>query len=350
MSQYRAFVKSRTDLSGKPFANSKTKVVSFTIRRDLLTSATSEIILYSMPTAIGVGDILGLYDDTGHVFYNGVVSSISENTIQCNQMVDIFSDNWVYRTGNGDTLEQKLKEIITTDYCNSSDVIISSTFNSFNISTKTNTSGSYPTEEDFTIKNFASWIYEIYKNYDIILDLSIPFYEDVKPTMIIGKTETDKIVLANNSVSLLSVTPTTEVAETNKLVVYSSTGEYRETWYASPSGVTNDSSKLDRLKVVKTNIVFSDDDIETLKSSNLPSEFYNHKITIVLFLGSKLYNFWDFQLGGKFKIVNDGSYYDSILTGYSLSYDGGTMAEVEMTFGKVRINLENKLYKLIHKG
>lgn len=350
MSQFRAFVKSRTDLSGAPFSDTRLKILSFSIKRDLLASVSSSIEVYSMPTAIDIGDVIGVYDSTGHIIYNGVVSSISDNKIQCNQMVDIFADTWIYRTGTGDSLEEKLKEIITTDYCNNEDVIISSTFNPFVISTTTSTDGDYPTESEHTTKTFSSWIYDIYEDYDIIVDMNVYFNDGISPTLSIGKNTDDKIVLANNSISILSITPTKEIADTNKLIIYSKDGAYRETWYASPSGITDDSSKLDRLKVVKTKIVYSDDEIETLKSSNLPSEFYNHKITTSLSLESKLYNFWDFSLGGKFKIVNSGSYYDSVLTGYSLSFDGASMSEVKMTFGKVRLNLEDKLYKLIHRG
>lgn len=349
MSQYRAFIKSRTDPSGKSFTNANSKVSSFTIKRDLLSTAQSSIELFSIPTAIDNGDIVGIYDEYGTIIYNGIVSSISENTIKCNQMVDIFSDNWVYRIGDGDTLEEKLKEIITTDFCKNEDVIISSCFQPFEIETVTQTEGEYPTENEHTTKNFASWIYQIYEDYDIVMSFNIPFNEGETPKITIGKNEDTKITLANNAISVLSITPTSEVTNTNKLIIYSKDGEYRETWYASPSGITDNPKQLDRLKVVKTKIVYSDDEVETLKSSNLPSEFYNHKITVSLSLKSKLYNFWGFTLGQKFKIIYNGTYYDSILTGYSLSYSGATIAEVEMTFGKARINLENKLYKLINR-
>lgn len=348
MQQYRAYIKSRTNPNGKPFTNADTRVTSFKIKRDLLNSAQSSISLYSVPSAIDIGDIIGVYDEIGRVVFNGIVKTISDKTIQCDQMTGIFADKWLYRTGTGNTLEEKLNEIIDTDFRNSDDIVISSCFKPFNVSINSSTNGDYPTEKEHAVKDFSAWIYKIYEDYDIIVDMKVPFKDGETPTMKIGKNTSDKVTLADNSVSILSVTPTTEVVDINKLIVYSKEGVYRETWYASPSGITNNSKKLDRLKVVKTKIVFSDDEIETLKSSNLPSEFYNHKITTTLSLHSKLYNFWDFSLGQKFKIIYEDTYYDSIFTGYSLDYDGQSVTEVEMTFGKARINLENKIYRIIH--
>ena len=348
MSQFRMFVKSRTNLIGKSISNANSKVSSFNIKRDLLSKASSTIEVMALPTAIDNGDIIGIYDETGRVIYNGVVKSISENTIQCGQMVEMFADTWLYRTGEGTTFEDRLKEIIDTDFRNNEDIVISSAFENFNVTCSTSTTGEYPTEKEHTTKDFSSWIYKIYENYDVIVDMNVAFNEGVSPTIQIGKNEEEKITIADNAISVLSVTPTSEVTSTNKVIIYSKDGVYRETWYASPSGITNNPNQLDRLKTVKTKIVFSDDEIETIKEANLQSDFYNHKIVATLSLNSKLYNFWDFTLGGKFNIIYRNTYYDTILTGYELRYDGYTMPEVNLTFGKVRINLENKIYRIIH--
>ena len=98
-----------------------------------------------------------------------------------------------------------------------------------------------------------------------------------------------KITIADNAISVLSVTPTSEVTSTNKVIIYSKDGVYRETWYASPSGITNNSNQLDRLKTVKTKIVFSDDEIEECftkisKKKNIPvkGEVDYEKISLVI--------------------------------------------------------------------
>ena len=130
-------------------------------------------------------------------------------------------------------------------------------------------------------------------------------------------------------------------------MLYSSDGQYRGTWYGTPNGITTNSA-ADRLPKIRTNIVFSNDDYNTIVADNLSQEMYNHKIELELVLNSKLYDFETFHLGQSFNIFYEKKTYASILTGYELKVNqNGASDVVKLVFGIVRVSLVDKLNKLV---
>lgn len=113
MSLYRVFIKDCLNLVSEPIANEI--CTSFSIERDLMGNATSDFTLLSMSGNIKEGDILGLVDPYGSIIYTGVIKSIGES-IQCNQMLAIFDDNWKWHDPSDTTIEGKLQSIITSDF------------------------------------------------------------------------------------------------------------------------------------------------------------------------------------------------------------------------------------------
>lgn len=347
----RLFFKKLTDINGMSISSSQLKVTSFSLNRDLLKTTSSNFEVIQVPQAIENGDIVGMYDDFGIILFLGVVSSIEDNTIQANQIIDIFNDNWLWHNPKLTSIESTLKNIIITDYQNSNDTLLNSIFGVFNVETLSNTNQFLQTREDTYVTPFSTFLYDVYEKYSIQVLFDIP-YEETQPTISIGKPTLNKLKIGDNSSIFRNFDIVTNVYETNKLVVYSEeTKEYRETWYATTSGITDNSSALNRLQKINTNIVFSDDDINILKASSLRNNMYNHQITCELVLENNMLTFEDLELGQEVDIYVNGNYYNTILTGYSLSErENNGIDVISLKFGLVRTSLTDKLFKRLGNG
>lgn len=355
MRQFRAYIKSRTQPAGNPISSAGMKVTSFSIKRDLMTTASSTIALLQPPTAITEGDIIGVYGDDGRIIYNGIVDKVAEN-IQCNQAVSLFDDDFVQleQTTTG-VLETDIENELKMAFWDTGDPVIDATTEPFIFDKPTTTAGSLMYMDKFETANMQEQIFKWYSQYGIIVDLSFPF-EAEAPTITIGRNTAVPILLSTNAIQVLSIVPETTVSENNKLVIYSKGDEnaeppveptYRATYYATPNGITTNASDLSRLSKVNTVYQFSDDELDTIVNANLSAQMYNHQITAQMALDGKLYDFWDFSLGQPFEIYAGKKYYQTILTGYQLDYQELSMPTVTLTFGKVRISLESTIYKLL---
>lgn len=342
---YRGFIKNINALNGNAIGTSGLRIQEMKIKRDILTKASSTFVVVEIPNAASEGDVFGVYDDYGNIVYEGVITSIEDNEIQANQIVALFDDKWLWNDPQETTLEQTIKTILTEDFVNNEDTKIANTFSQFNITTSSSTELYLLSQEEKTVKNFMSFIYELYENYGILIDINIGYRG--QPTINIGVPSFTKLKVSDNNNSIRNLNVVTETAQTNKLIVYSNDGKtQRGIYYATTSGITDDSSALNRLAKVNTNIVFSDDEIGTIIADNLSEEMYNHKITLDLVLNSKLYKWEDFHLGQLFDIFYNGKVYESVLTGYTINVQNDGKADiVNLTFGKVRQTIESKLYK-----
>jgi len=345
-SEYRLFFKKLTSIDNRSISTSLLRVKSFSVKRDLLTKAVSTFDVIAVPDAIENGDIVGMYDNFGTIVFLGVVQTIRDNTVEANQIYDIFDDNWLWNNPRKSTIEATIKQIIVNDFQNSNDTLLNTIFDAFTINTTSSTNQYLFTEEEHYVVNFASYLYGIYEKYGIQLLFDIPF-ENETPSIAIGIPSYSKLTISNNTSIFRNFTITRNVFETNKLVVYSEeTGQYRETWYATTSGITDDPSALNRIPKIKTSIVFSDDAINIIKASNLRNQIYNHEITVELIDNNKLLNFENLKLGQEADIYYNDEYYNSILTGYEINMtDNVPSGVIILKFGLVRLSLTSKLFK-----
>lgn len=337
---YRISVLDRLNLEKKPLISAK--CLSFNIRRDSLKKTNSSFFLDKTQSGLKEGDVLVLYDSYGTKLFYGVINRVDGKSIDCNQIESLFNDLWKYNVINQSSLESTLKKIIEDDFISNSDPLISDLFSVFTVNTISTTNENLPSKECDYIKNFESFIYSMFNKYFIRFHFDLPL-NGTNPKIDIGKKSLPRIKIANNNNATRNISPLTEIFETNKLIIYSSVGEYRETWYTSNNGITNNPNELTRLTIVKTKIVFSDEEINLIKAQNIRNEIYNHKIDIELVLNNCLYNFFEFELGQEFSVWMNGSYFDTILTGYELNKNmNGFLEVVKLTFGKVRTKLEDK--------
>ena len=347
---YRLFFKKLTNIEGKSITSSQLKIRSMTIDRDLLKKTTSKFEVLEIPSSIELGDVVGLYDSFGTILYLGVVGFIDNNSVQTYQLLDIFEDSWLWHNPRDTTIELTLKDIIQTDYQNSNDVLLNSIFDAFVINTTSSTRQTLETQENQYVTDFSNFLYDIYEKYSIQLLFDIP-YEESTPSINIGIPTYDKLTIGNNANIFRNFNVVSNVFETNKMVVYSEeTGTYRATWYGTTSGITDDSASLNRLQKIKTNIIFSDDDINILKASSLRNEMYNHEITCEMVLDNKLLTLEMLKLGQEADIYYNGQYYNSILTGYSMQMrENEELVTITLKFGLVRTSLTSKLFKRLAK-
>ena len=349
--QYRLFFKKLTSIDNRSISSSLLRVKSFSLKRDLLTRTVSTFDVLGTPDAIENGDIVGMYDNFGTIVFLGVIQTIKDNTIEAGQIYSLFSDSWLYKRTSINNIEGAIQNIIETDFQNTYDTLLNSIFDCFDIETYTTTNLKLEKKEDRYITDFDSFLYDVYEKYGIILDFNIPFEEDT-PSISIGKPTFNKLTISNNTSIFRNFTITKNVFETNKLVVYGEeAGEYRGSRYATTSGITDNPSALNRIPKIKTNIVFSDDDINVIKASNLRSNIYNHEITIELVDNNKLLNFDNLHLGQEADIFYNEDYYNSILTGYEIKMtDNVPSGVIVLKFGLVRLNLTTKLFKRLSNG
>lgn len=343
----RAFFKNITNLNGEMLGSAELKVNSGTISDDLLSKATSSFELVSIPPVIENGNVIGIYDEYGQILFTGIINSVEGQSVTASNILAIFDDVWrYYDPALNTTIEDCIEDILIRDYKNSSDTLVSTIFNQFTLQKISSTSGNLGLMGNNYTVNMYDYIMSLYNTYDILLDIYIP-PSNGQSIIRIGKPTFGTIKIGNNTNAIKNIQITKEVQETNRLVIYDGYGLLRGIWYATPSGITQDASALDRITKVKSEIVFSDlpdAELSTIVAEHLSDKIYNHKITCELLIKNSLYNYKDFTLGTNIQVFFDGEYYDSVLTGYSYGFDNrGVLEYMTLTMGKVRYSLADKL-------
>lgn len=345
---YRVYFKGRFALKEKAYAYSR--ALSFNIREDLLTTQNSTLKCEAIPNAATVGDVVILVDAFGSKMYTGVIKGIEENQIDVKDILTLFDDNDFYSVGsysnkNCNTRTRYILEHYRNN--NSDDIKITDLVDQFDI----NESDNYPRKWGYEYTevhtlNIYEQLLKMFNDYSVKITVDIPIGIGI-PTITTGPVETAVHKLIDNTVILPSITPSIEIQETNKLVIYSEDGSTkREVYYLSVDGITQNANELTRLNVVNTVIVNSDEEINTILSNNLEKEMYNHKIVADFVINNKLYDYFSFILGGKFEVTVKKKYYETIWTAYELNLDEDANLDiVTMTFGKVRTKASERYFQ-----
>jgi len=352
--QYRCFVKDQLDMTAQP--KSFMVVDTFQIRNDLLTKATSNIVVKEIASNINNGDVIVIYNPQGITIYQGVITSISDNTISCSQIQSFFKGTWIYNTSTQASLEQEISTLVS-NYAQGklfgssyTDTLVAQRLGGFTIQYVASHVGvSLPTDLDeennpkYTTKDMESWIYELYQNYGIVFDFTINF--SGANYLVIKVPTLTALKIGNNVGAIQEMSPVETIEETNKLVIYAKDKTYRKTYIATKNSIVEEpSSTANRFSITNTKVVFSDDALSNLVASYLPSTMYNHKITFTLNIKNFIYKFNAFKLAMPLNIYYGDSYYNSILTGWEISKASNqNVTQVRMICGLVR----NKLTQML---
>lgn len=356
MRQYRIFIKDSLNLTDRPV--STVVCPSFTVKRDLLGSASSTFNPLEIDSNVKEGDILGLIDPYGSILYTGVIKSIGDN-IQTQQMVELFHDKWKWYDPADATIEGKIKTILETDYTQSTDPMVADRF-PYTVSTTSSTPGTFeqhtvtvnqqevPSQKYVT--DLMKFLFDLYDQWGVIVDVHVP-YEANTPTISIGQATGNTVKIGNNVNPITDMTALTEIFETNRLFIYNKDGDtLRATYYGTTGGITSDPTDPLRLPVTKTKYVFdTDKDPAEIVSEHLQEEMLNHKLEFSMLLDNNLYQFFDWNLGQTIEIWYNGNYYSTLFTGYTFrKQEGSDLTSVDVVCGKVRNTLTEILNRSIN--
>lgn len=354
MSAFKIFVKDCLDLSGR--VKSNVNCLSFYVKRDLLEKSVSTFVVENIDTNVDIGDVLGLYDAFGTIFYIGVVDELdtTSNQISCTSNVSYFKLQWKYdalRNESGST-EQLVAKAVNNTFKNSNDYLLDTKYGDVQIDVLSNRLNyKLPLKEEHYVEDFEDFIYDCFNNFGIVCDFRVGFAEGT-PTLSIDSNviNRDPIKIGNNFNAISNFRVETDTFENNKLVIYDSEGTVlRGIYYGTIDGITQDDESPLRIKKVNNVIQFTDDEIPIVLAQNLQTKMYNHAIKFDMLLDNQLYDFFNiFKLGCPINIWYNGIEFDSIFTGYELIKEENTeISSVSIVCGKVRNTLTSKLLKYV---
>lgn len=339
----RCYFKKRRGISDNSVGQSI--VISYRIKDDLLTKPLSDFVLDQIPTEVEIGDVMVVYEDNGNVLFQGIINSLDEdnNSISCGNMLSLFDDKWLWNLPSASSIEETIKAIIENDFVNNpNDAYMRETFD-FSISCTTSTSGAIEEKDVGSVVNFQDFLISIYNLYDIILQFGISFGAIQPMITILKPNKSVKTKISNNVHQVIEITARSRSASENKLVIYGADKTtYRGSYYVAGEFITQWDEADDRLSLIKTKYVFSDDNLSDIAHANLSTEIYNHELQVVMTDGF-VYDTKQIRLGNYYTIYYKGQVYKSVLTG--IEYDN--IHQITMIFGKVRQRLEDKINALI---
>lgn len=354
MSQFKVFIKDCLDLSGR--VKSDVICISFDIKRDLLEKSVSTFVVERIDTNVDIGDVLGVYDAFGTIYYIGVVDEIDTTSkqISCTSNVSYFKYLWLYnplRDVSGST-EALVKKAIEDTFINSPDYLMETKYGDIEVELLSNSlTYKLPLQEDLYTEDFEDFIYRCYNDFGIVCNFVLPFGEGTPRLTIDSRSMTrEPIKIGNNYNAIQNFTVETDTFENNKLIIYNADGtELRGIYYGTIDGITTDDESPLRIKKINNVIQFSDDELPLVIAQNLQNKMYNHIIRFDLLLNNNFYDFFQqFTLGCPIEIWYNGIHFDSVFTGYEfLKENNADISSVRITCGKVRNTLTSKIMKYV---
>lgn len=174
----------------------------------------------------------------------------------------LFSQMTTNYSTEVNSLEEAFKTALS-NYCNGVmkdsnyiDPVVKQRLSEFEITTCSNTQGGFVSQNDNYTIDMEQMIYDLYNNYQIMLDVKIPY--EGTPSIKIGKSQIEEYLkVANNNNTIANISPITEIEETNRVIVYDKDGIYRTTYVTKSDGtrVEEPSEMSSRFGVVNTSIV-----------------------------------------------------------------------------------------------
>lgn len=346
--QYRCFVKDQLYMRDIPKAFMT--VLSFTVRNDLVSKSNSEFNVLKLASNVNNGDVIVVYDPKGTTIYQGVINSIEGLTIRTSQMQSFYKGAWIYNTRNQTYLESEIKNLLQ-DYSQGEiygstyiDPLVAQRLGGIAIQSVNATQLKLPTKEE-TI-DMEDFIYSLYEIYGIVFEFQINFSGENYLT--IKKPTYQGIKISDNNNAISNISTITEIEEANRVIIFNNENVYRTTYIVKTDNtvVEEPASIVNRFNITNTEIVNSDDEIDTIIANSLPTTMYNHKISFNLRLKNFIYDFNDFVLSMPIYVWLGENYYDSVLTGWEFSKENNEKVySVDMICGKVRTSLTKKLLR-----
>lgn len=374
MQLFRGFVNSFSITDKKWHTIAWLKVLSFTINEDALAKATSTFDVIDVPDNISIGDVIRVNMPNGTRLFVGVIDKIDGTTITASQGAALLKGQWIYNPYMSGGLYSSITETIyrymTGTFYNSTTIdslnasrFSRNKFKALSLAQLQSQGGEIieknylQHEEDKTI-DFEDYIYSLFEDYQVGLLTSADISkgtdtaDKVWQQIVIAKnsenstdTSFTPLVISDNSryVSNAEVVSTTQ--ETNRLVVYSNDKVLRQVYYATPEGVTTNANDPLRIFPVVTAIVFSDDDLESIKEANIQPKTFNHQLKFDIEFGNPYYkNMNSWNAGTPLTVSIQNHVFDTIITGWTLTKEpNSNLTKITFICGKARTSLTKKL-------
>lgn len=346
---YRGYFKSRYHLDKHAISN--VRILAFNIREDLLNIQNSSFTVETVPSNVKEGDVLIVIDPCGTTLYTGVIKTIEEQSIDCKDILTLFDDTDLYHIGSYKHVNCHTRtRYILNHYrnTNSYDSKITSLIDQFTFEESDDYDRGWTFDyTEVHDKNVCDLLLLQYERYNSKITIQV-FIDGKRPIIHTGHVRSEKINLLDNTIVLPSMEPIIETQETNKLVIYSEDySQLRGYYFLTENGVTNDPSDLLRTNVINTKMVSSDESLESIVNSELGSSLYSHQLKVSMLLENRLYNYFDFKLGGYFMVMIKRNIFDTIYTAYEIDFPLGSQKceLVNLTFGKVRKRASERFFK-----
>lgn len=358
------------------------EVLSANIVNDAVQKSTSKIICKEVPTAVHVGRAVLLYSPKGKLLYIGVINSVEDNTLNCQEILSIYDQTYIARpttlSSSNFTVTKGIDELLRSCKFSTNFNLSSSTFDPLlnrklaNYLTVDETLGttidgrrdkkyrflslyhdknqgvSMPMFEETGTINLEEYFQSLFNNFGVYVDVA-PYrasYILVKP--IFYKLNSG-LTLSDNYERISNVSVTSETQEFNALVIYNEEGTTLRGMYAmKQDGTVEQYSTADPTYLAysdyKANVETTNDNIEMVIAQNLTSSALNHKITFNLDLGG-MFTLDKLKVGMPIDFYTSDRLFRSVVT--AISFD--ILENVEeiknctITLGKVRTNLTSKL-------
>lgn len=346
------------------------EVLDASVTDDSLEKTTSTIRVKEIPSFVRAGLIATLRSPKGETLYNGVVNSISGNTITCREMLSLFDRDYIFKPTTFDednyTARHSISYLIgkgrsSRDFSSNMDGLL---FNwlglifydekniedDLSLYEEENSVVTTPTITDTGVQNLEDYIlafsnFGIYVSYEKILGESA--------VMLVPRyfRNNDTLTISDNIESISNVSVTIESQENTIVNVFDSAGTLRGMY-----GVRLDGS-IGRYDVLgedltqylgNTNyygsVVMSDDPLNTILAENLSLSGLNHKITFDIQFSDML-PFDKFKIGTPVDFYNGGDLYKSVITAVSFEVSPNIerITNAKITLGNVRTSLTSKL-------
>lgn len=372
---YHAYIKNRYSLTTGIIA--EMEVLEADIKEDCLQKSTSTFVVANVPSNVKVENILILTNGKGKKLYQGIIDSISNDTIVCREILAYFDAPYLFHdnTNRPDiaygnytnvTLMNLQYALLRYAYTlfygdQNTDAIAQyedrQRYDDVRIMwqkryANTFTDVNFPLYDSTEIKNFESVLFDMFNQFGVVTELDfgildnfdMPYYSGGARTFngkMTANYYNDALVISDNVESIADVNIDIEYTDSNLVYVYNKEGtSFRQLLKLDGVNTNTEENTIP----AKQEMIMSDDSIDTLKAQYISQNNYNHKISFTLDLNNELYGFDDFKLGRPIRFYRGNELFDSIITGrsYQIPRDGG-MNSVTYTLGKARSNLTSKL-------
>lgn len=360
--------------SGEMYA----RVLSFECYEDGLNKQTSTIECQSVPAGFQIGVPVFLMNPKGKILYIGIIESVSNNTLYCREPISLYDTDFLfdnYTNSNKESIPWGIRGLLPSARLSESTTspnlisyhryrqTYSVDFGLFQMSYNRPMMTLMPTHER-EIGNLEEYIQDIFNNYGIYMKAYMSNYiptevwlQDKGVYHLLGLVpdynDEAELVIGDNLECITNISVEAEDEYSTYLFIVNSSmttlrGAYAVKNDGSVVQIDNtDPNNLDQYIAYNncvTQVISSDDNINSIVAGSLSNAMYNHEITFDVDLTTDMLRFEDFNVGRRVIFYYRSRMYISVITAKEFKSENTTdqITSIHVTLGKVRSTLTSK--------